>query len=117
MLGLLKRSGNRLFEFVVPVTIGAATDVAVADGAQSVVCYAAAPDEDKAKQVAITHLHMRRCVTHAGWKVRVVDHSNWDQYARTRWPRSAPTLPNKHQVSTILQQGGFFFGPANPNKG
>ena len=72
MFGLLKK-GNHLFEFVVPVTKGAACRLNIDWSFGKVVCYAAGPDEDAAKQVAIQQLQIARCVVEPGWQVREVD--------------------------------------------
>jgi hypothetical protein len=117
MFGFLKKSGNHLYEFVVPVTKGAACRLNIDWELGKVVCYAAGSDEDSAKQVAIQQLQIARCVVEAGWQVREVDPKVWGAYIKTRWPRSAPTLPNQEHVTSMMKQGGFFFGPPNPNNG
>lgn len=111
MLGLLKKPTAKLFELTVPVTAGAAATVRVNPDAGYVVCYAAAPNEDKAREETITRLHMHRCVPNAGWKVRTLDHKTWSTYAKTRWPRSVQELPSQSDIETIISRGGFFFGP------
>jgi len=116
MFGLFKKS-NRLFEFVVPVQKGVACRLNIDWNEGKVVCYATGPDEDKAKQKAIDQLVIARCVVEPGWQVREVDPNNWGSYIKTRWPRSAPSLPQQQYVSSIMKQGGFFYGPGNPQNG
>jgi len=111
MFGLSKKSRNRLFEFTVPVTPGAASTLPVDPNCGRVVCYAAGIDEDKAKQVAILKFHLSRCVVNAGWQVREVDPKSWAHYAKTRWPRSAGSMPSQEQVMVVVEKGGFFFAP------
>lgn len=116
MFGLLKK-GNHLFEFVVPVTKGAACRLNIDWDFGKVVCYAAGPDEDSAKQVAIQQLQIARCTVEPGWQVREVDPKTWGAYVKTRWPRSAPSMPDQDRITSLMKQGGFFYGPPNPNNG
>ena len=117
MLSLLKKPTAKLFEFVVPVTAGAASTVRVNPEAGYVVCYATGATEDKAKQETIAKLALHRCVPHAGWRCREVDPKTWATYSKSRWPRTVQTLPNQAEVKSLVQRGGFFFGPADPLNG
>lgn len=116
MFGILKK-GNHLFEFVVPVTKGAACRLNIDWDFGKVVCYAAGSDEDAAKQVAIQQLQIARCVVEPGWQVREVDPKSWPTYVKTRWPRSAPSMPGQDHVANMIKHGGFFYGPARPQNG
>jgi hypothetical protein len=110
---LRKSSENKLYEFVVPVTQGAASPL-VLNGDGRIVCYATGRNEDTAKQHAIRNLQAHQCTVHAGWKSAEVDAKKWAGYVRTRWPYVAASLPTQEEVTAIMLQGGVFYGPAEP---
>ncbi|MGO8672674.1 MAG: hypothetical protein ACLQVD_15065 [Capsulimonadaceae bacterium] len=117
MFGLFGKPGNRLYELSVPITRGAATTLVSDVDSDRVVCYAFAPNEEAARELTLHKIQTSRCVVHAGWQVREVDASKWSSYSKTRWPRSAQTLPNQTDVAGLVKNGGFFFGPPNPRTG
>lgn len=117
MLNLFNRTKNKLFEFIVPVTKGAACTISIDPEDGRIACYTAAADEDKARDLTVMKLQIARCIIHAGWQSREVDFNSWEAYKKTRWPRSYETLPSNNQVMDIVKNGGFFVAPVSIKNG
>ena len=116
MLNLLRKA-NKLYEFIVPVTAGAACAIKVDPDIGKVVCYAAAENEEKARDLTVMELQIARCTIQAGWQSREIDHKNWGNYIRMRWPRSYTLFQNPQIANELVKESGVFIAPVDLKNG
>jgi hypothetical protein len=103
---------NKLYEFTMKVAPTA--DEALPGGASGalVPTYAAAPDHETALRLGVGAAAAQGLgFRDLEGQVREIPPAQWSSYVSQVWPDHAERLPTQQDLTTVLAQGGVFFGP------